>query len=67
MLIEIIAAGIDAEEPETMGAIFKSVGSELFSVENSIAEAVEKGKKQGELLVVCGSFYIMQEALKQNS
>jgi len=52
-------------EPEMLAAEFAKITSCLSTIEKNIAEGVKNAKaalKKGQLLIVCGSFYLMHEA-----
>jgi dihydrofolate synthase/folylpolyglutamate synthase len=57
----------DAATVQELGAIFKSISNRPYSLESDIQTAIEN--VPNELSVICGSFYIMAEALhsKQGS
>lgn len=51
--------------PEEIAEEFQRVSTKPFTIEKSISEAVRNAKaalKEGQLLVVCGSFFLMREA-----
>jgi len=56
----------NSASPEELGHVFQSISSAPFSVERSIEEGMKKAKAatpKDQILVVCGSFYIMADAI----
>ncbi len=61
------ASSARAAEPEEMGKALSSQGFDAFvcgkEISSTVVQAAEEAKKHGALLVICGSFYIMRDAL----
>lgn len=58
---------IRGAEPKKMAEEFRKVSQKPLTIENSITEAMDNAKtflKEGQFLVVCGSFFLMNSAMK---
>lgn len=52
-------------EPEELAALFEKISTCPYTIETSVCEGAKNAKaalQKGQLLVVCGSFYLMREA-----